>query len=104
MLQNEIKFRNLFFVKMIKLNMYSYLIYYHIGIRDAGRKFQSSESLSHLISDVFILQEPKTAENRKIFLENDDAQAQKLNQGRIIIKFGSFRQNFKPNRNVFLVF
>jgi hypothetical protein len=26
--------------------------------RDAGRKFQSSESLSHLIAGVFILQEP----------------------------------------------
>jgi hypothetical protein len=44
--------------------------------RDADRKFQSPESLSHLISGVFILQEPKTAENRKLFSENDEAQTQ----------------------------
>jgi hypothetical protein len=89
MIQNEMEFRNLFFVKIIKLNMYSYLIYYHIGIRDAGRKLQSSES--RLTADVFILQEPKTAENREHSWENDEAQAQKLNQGRIVIKFGFFR-------------
>jgi hypothetical protein len=28
-----------------------------------------------------ILQEPKTAENRKLSWENDEAQTQKLNQG-----------------------
>jgi hypothetical protein len=44
--------------------------------RDADRKFQSSESLSHLIAGVFILQEPKTAENRKLFSENDETQTQ----------------------------
>jgi hypothetical protein len=31
--------------------------------RDAGRKFQSSESLSTLMAGVFILQKPKIAEN-----------------------------------------
>jgi hypothetical protein len=44
-------------------------------------------SLLHLIASVFILQEPKTAENRKLFSENDEAQTQKLNQGRIIKKW-----------------
>jgi hypothetical protein len=58
--------------------------------RDAGRKFQLSESLSHSIPGVFILQEPKTAENRKLYLENDEAQAQRLNQGRIFKKMAFF--------------
>jgi hypothetical protein len=53
--------------------------------RDVGTKFQSSESLSHLIASVLILEEPKTAENRKLSWENDEAQTQKLNQGRIIV-------------------
>jgi hypothetical protein len=44
--------------------------------RDAGRKFQSSESLSHLTAGVFILHESITAENRKLFSENDEAQTQ----------------------------
>ncbi len=40
---------------------------------DAGRKFQLSESLSHLIAGVF----PSRAQNcRKIFSENDEAQTQ----------------------------
>jgi hypothetical protein len=71
--------------------------------RDVGTKFQSSESLSHLIASVLILQEPKTAENRKLSWENDEAQTQKLNQGRIIKKMAFFRQNSNQNRNVFLV-
>ncbi len=45
-----------------------------IWTRDVGTKFQSSESLSHLIASVLILQEPKTAENRKLSWENDEAQ------------------------------
>jgi hypothetical protein len=53
-----------------------------INIRDVGTKFQSSKSLSHLIASVLIPQEPKTAENRKLSWENDEAQTQKLNQGR----------------------
>ncbi len=67
------------------------LIFYNN--RDAGRKFQSSESLSPLIASVFILQESITAK-RKLFLENDEAQAQKLNQGCIIKKIGIFHRNF----------
>jgi hypothetical protein len=72
-------------------------------IRDAGKKFRSSESLSHLIAGVFILPDSKTAENRKKIWENDEAQAQKLNQGRIIIKIYYFRQNSNQNWNVFLL-
>jgi hypothetical protein len=56
-----------------------------------------------LTAALFILQESKTAENRKIFLENDEAQAQKLNQGCIIKKIGIFHQNFNCFGNVFLV-
>jgi hypothetical protein len=52
---------------------------------------------------VFILQEPKAAENRKLFLENDEAQTQKLNQGRIIIKIGIFHQSFGNFGIFFLV-
>jgi hypothetical protein len=62
-----------------------------------------SESLSHLIASVFILQESKTAENKKLFSEKDEAQAQKLNQGRIMIKIGIFYQRFNCLGKVFLV-
>jgi hypothetical protein len=48
------------------------------------------ESLSHLIASVFILRESITAINRKLFSENDEAQAQKLNQCRIIKKLAFF--------------
>jgi hypothetical protein len=72
-------------------------------IRDAGRKLQSSESLSHLIASVFILQESITAENRKLFSGNDEAQAQKRNQGRIIKKIGIFHRNFNCYDKDFLV-
>jgi hypothetical protein len=51
-----------------------------------------------------ILQESITAENRKLFSENDEAQAQKLNQGRIIIKIGIFYQNFNCSGKVFFWF
>jgi hypothetical protein len=51
-----------------------------------------------------ILQEPKTAENRKLFLENDEAQAQKLNQGRIIKKVDIFHRKFQPEQKFFLDF
>ncbi len=46
-----------------------------------------------LIAGVFILKEPKIAENRKVFLENDEAQTQKLNQGHIIKKIGIFNRS-----------
>jgi hypothetical protein len=75
-----------------------------IYIRDVGTKFQSSESLSHLIASVLILQEPKTAENRKLSWENDEAQTQKLNQGRIIKKIGFFSSKFQPEQKCFLDF
>jgi hypothetical protein len=71
-------------------------------IRDVGTKFQSSESLSHLIASVLILQEPKTAKNRKLSWENDEAQTQKLNQGRIIKKIGFFSSKFQPEQKCFL--
>jgi hypothetical protein len=48
-----------------------FFIKYSIINRDVGTKFQSLESLSHLIASVLILQEPKTAENRKLSWEND---------------------------------
>jgi hypothetical protein len=48
-------------------------------------------------------QEPKTAENRKLFPENDEAQAQKLNHGRIIRKIGIFNRNFNCTGKVFLI-
>jgi hypothetical protein len=72
--------------------------------RDVGTKFQSSESLSHLIASILILQEPKTAENRKLSWENDEAQTLKLNQGRIIIKIGIFLSKFQPEQKCFLGF
>jgi hypothetical protein len=64
---------------------------------------QQDYLISHLIASVFILQESKTAENIKIFSENDKAQAQKLNQDRIIKKIGAFHQNFNCYGKVFLV-
>jgi hypothetical protein len=63
-----------------------------------------SESLSHLIASVLILQEPKTAENRKLSWENDEAQTQKLNQGRIIKKNGFFSSKFQPKQKRVLGF
>jgi hypothetical protein len=74
-----------------------------IIIRDVDKKFQSSESLSHLIASVLILREPKTAENRKLSWENDEAQTLKLNQGRIIKKIGIFSSKFQPELKFFLV-
>jgi hypothetical protein len=71
--------------------------------RDAGRKLQPSESLSHLIASVFIIRESTTAKNRKLFSENNEAQAQKLNQGRIIKKIGIFHRNFNCYDKDFLV-
>jgi hypothetical protein len=62
-----------------------------------------SESLSHLIASVFILQESITAEDKKLFSENGEAQAQTLNQGLIIIKIGIFYQNFNCFGNVLLI-
>ncbi len=63
----------------------------------------SSESLSHLIASVFILQERKTAENRNLFWENDEAQTQNLGQGRIIKKIDIFHQKFGSFGNLFFL-
>ncbi len=49
------------------------------------------------MTGVFILQESITVENRKLLLENDEAQTQKLIQGRIIIKIDIFHRNFIQN-------
>jgi hypothetical protein len=49
------------------------------------------------------IQEPKAAEKRKLFLENDEAQTQKLNQGHIFIKIGIFHRSFGNFGIFFLV-
>jgi hypothetical protein len=64
----------------------------------------SSHQKAYLIASVLILQEPKNAENRKLSWENDEAQTQKLNQGRIIKKIGFFSSKFQPEQKCFLGF